>query len=562
MTTRHSESAREILGRKSDTIVSSKPNKIKVCAYGRVSSDTVIQENSFMNQKLHYESKYISSEDYEFVGFYGDEGKTGTTIGKRSEFLKMLEHAGLDVIFGRGRDTFMIEVSEREPLFNRIVVKDISRFTRNLNVIDAIRKLREKGVYIDIEQYNLSTEDPVNGEIMIQMLLMFSEFESKDKSKKVKFGQRKSMEFGVIAVAPYGYMKPSDGCKTRLEVIQKEAEIVNLIFKLYNYGKGIRVIINELNNLGIVSRSGKPFQKTTITNILKNPIYKGSLIRNRYSSGTIFLNKSATAKKLDKSQWIEKHNCDGIPVIVKPQNWDRVQAIMKRKTNYVNQVGIKKEVSLYANLILCGKCGERYQSNVDRGKRFYNCKTKKQHGIDACNNKNIYVDKLEAYLQQLASVDYRRTHLMELGVLLSNLQYKKKDIEDSLNKPKNRKNIEELSKKISENKSEHMIYMKERAKNLITEEIFEEMINPVIDEGKRLKREIEEALKSRSVFEEELSEISKEIKEIVKYHETLDTELTITDLIFRIDHIKVLDGNFSVQYKSDKFLNFNKTDKV
>ena len=54
-------------------------DKIKVCAYGRVSTDSEDQANSFTNQREHFESKYSDSDKYEFVAFYGDEGKSGTS---------------------------------------------------------------------------------------------------------------------------------------------------------------------------------------------------------------------------------------------------------------------------------------------------------------------------------------------------------------------------------------------------------------------------------------------------------------------------------------------------
>ena len=48
-------------------------DKLRVCAYARVSSDSEDQYNSFTSQ-VHYYTKYIQAhEDWQFVDIYADE---------------------------------------------------------------------------------------------------------------------------------------------------------------------------------------------------------------------------------------------------------------------------------------------------------------------------------------------------------------------------------------------------------------------------------------------------------------------------------------------------------
>lgn len=49
------------------------PQKLRVCAYARVSSDSDDQLNSFMVQVEHYNRRIAENEDWELVDIYADE---------------------------------------------------------------------------------------------------------------------------------------------------------------------------------------------------------------------------------------------------------------------------------------------------------------------------------------------------------------------------------------------------------------------------------------------------------------------------------------------------------
>lgn len=52
-------------------------NKLRVCAYARVSTDSDKQEISLDNQMLTYEKLIKSNPEYRFAGVYADQGITG-----------------------------------------------------------------------------------------------------------------------------------------------------------------------------------------------------------------------------------------------------------------------------------------------------------------------------------------------------------------------------------------------------------------------------------------------------------------------------------------------------
>lgn len=143
--------------------------KERIGCYIRVSTELEEQDSSFKNQEFYFRNKYADKE----VLIYKDKG-TGTSF-KRQDFQRMLIDAGLEKLDERNTNKKIVFIqSDREPLFNRIIVKDTSRFARNVIIMDIIRELIAKKVYIwfeDIQKDTSKEEDMV----MLQMLFTFAE---------------------------------------------------------------------------------------------------------------------------------------------------------------------------------------------------------------------------------------------------------------------------------------------------------------------------------------------------------------------------------------------------
>lgn len=63
--------------------------------------------------------------------------------------------------------------------------------------------------------------------------------------------------------------------------------------------------------------------------------------------------------------------------------------IMNKRVQDKGVRGVRKSKSKYSSLLRCAKYGGTYRANTDRGRRFYNCRTKREHGTDACNAFNV-----------------------------------------------------------------------------------------------------------------------------------------------------------------------------
>ena len=76
---------------------------------------------------------------------------------------------------------------------------------------------------------------------------------------------------------PYGYR---NGINGNLEIVDEEAPVVELIFRLYTIrGIGLRLIAQELNGRGLKTRRGGQWNMVTLRDILKNTAYMGTYTR-------------------------------------------------------------------------------------------------------------------------------------------------------------------------------------------------------------------------------------------------------------------------------------------
>ena len=101
---------------------------IKVASYCRVSTDKEDQANSFETQKRYFRECIQNHPDWELYEIYADEGITGTTTKKRTQFKRMINDA-------------------YEGKFQMIIPKEVSRFSRNiLDTIAYTRELKAIGI--------------------------------------------------------------------------------------------------------------------------------------------------------------------------------------------------------------------------------------------------------------------------------------------------------------------------------------------------------------------------------------------------------------------------------
>ena len=350
--------------------------KKRVAAYCRVSTDSEEQLNSYEAQKSYYTQKIEDSPDWEMAGIYADEGISGTSMKKRTEFKKMITACK------RGH-------------IDLIITKSLSRFARNtVDCLETVRLLKANGIGVYFEKENINTLTE-SSEFLITLFSGFAQAESESLSKNVTWGKQKSAEAGKVDFQykkMLGYRKGTDG---QPEIVPEEAEIIRRIYRRYLAGRSLGQIKLELEQDNIpTAQKVERWSSAVIHNILTNEKYMGdALLQKTYITDCI-------TKKVKKNMgerpmyYVENNH----PAIISRETFDQVQKEMTRRSSKrkVLQKSGKTELGKYSGkyalteLLVCGECGSPYKrvTWARNGKKriVWRCVSRLEFGTKYCHN--------------------------------------------------------------------------------------------------------------------------------------------------------------------------------
>ncbi|MGV2887895.1 recombinase family protein [Paenibacillus taichungensis] len=413
--------------------------KIKVVAYCRVSTNSKEQESSYENQHLFFRERASTMEDEELVRIYADKGLTATSIKRRVEFKQMLYDAGINEY--RGRDEFTYEIDHtRKPLFDKIYVRNTSRFTRDASIISILRALLKNKVYVHFLDIDLIYDD-VSKEFMLNLFINFSQQESVDRSKKVKDGNAVTASKGTIRIGGKGMYGYEYDPETKAAIlVPEEAKIIQKIYELYLKGYGIRRIRNylEANNIR-PKKKGKTFAISTIKRILTNEKYYGCNVRNKYDTGAVLTKHYPKLK--DSEDWI--YHEGAIPAIITKEDFLQAEKIRLSNVHSLHQKGTYSGISEYAGAIKCSKCNASYTRNIDKGRVFFNCGTKKQRGSKVCDGINVNESLLTEALDDILNNDIESKFNEYKNMIINILE---KTVKQKMTQQINKDNEDEVRK--------------------------------------------------------------------------------------------------------------------
>ena len=339
---------------------------IKVASYCRVSTDKDDQANSFESQQRYFRAYIDRQPEWELYQIYADEGITGTSTKKRAAFNQMIADA-------------------RMGKFERILTKEVSRFSRNiLDTIAYTRELKALGVGVLFLNDGISTLEP-DAELRLSIMGSIAQEESRKTSSRVKWGQTRRMEQGVVFGRSLLGYDVKDG---RLTVNPEGAELVRLIFHKYGVEKkGTTVIARELREAGYrTHRGGIRWNGSCIVKLLKNEKYVGDLIQKK----TITPDYLTHAKKANHGEEELVIIRDHHPPIIDRELWGVVQEeLKKRNRNGALGVGHSNRYR-FSGKIKCGECGASFVSR--QKKRKDGSSTRRWSCYTAVNEGGVHVD--------------------------------------------------------------------------------------------------------------------------------------------------------------------------
>ena len=324
--------------------------KKKVCAYARVSTLKDVSHMSFDTQVQTYTKMITERSDWDFVGVYADEGKSGTNTHRRPQFSRMLELA-------------------KSGHIDLIITKSISRFSRNvIDTVSILQDLRNQGVEVWFENENISSFDP-KIEFVMTILSGMAEEEARNVSENVKWNVRKQFSEGKFYIVTKGFLGYKRDDVGNLVIDEEEAKIVRTIFERYTSGIGVTQIVRWLNNNQIKTTYNKgAWYLNAVYGILKNEKYTGNAILQKTVRPNFRARLKVPNEELPKYYVENSH----LPIITQ-EMFDKAQTIRKGQVekyhHTVSSVVVKdkyNKTTKYAGLLRCSLCGKNYTHRTSR----------------------------------------------------------------------------------------------------------------------------------------------------------------------------------------------------
>ena len=349
--------------------------QLRVAAYCRVSTEEEEQLSSYEAQCEYYTDKIMSNKEWTMAGIFADEGITGTSTKKRTEFLRMIRLC-------------------KQKKIDMILTKSIQRFARNtLDCINYTRILRDLGIGVFFEKENLDSLPP-ESEFMITMYGALAQSESESISGNIRRGRQMHAKVGTLKVPChrlYGYKKDADG---KFYIIPKQAEVVQEIYERYKDGASLRDLKDWLEGNHIKTVLGtEEWSVSSIKGILTNEKYCGDvLLQKTFCTDVI-------SKKIVKNvgQMTQYYMPDHHEGIVSREQYNAVKVEMARRSALRSPsksavTGRSCYTSKYAlsDRLVCGECGALYRrctwTSLGRKYPVWRCTSRLNYGTKYCHD--------------------------------------------------------------------------------------------------------------------------------------------------------------------------------
>src|SRR6266478_549996 len=255
-------------------------------------------------------------------------------------------------------------------------------------------------------------------QLVVQFQGMIAEYEPAQIAERSRRGKRYKAQQGVVNVlsgAPYGYqyVRKTDTSAAYYEVIESEAGVVRMVFRMYTQqGLSINAIARLLNKRGISTRTGKTrWERSVVWAMLRNPAYEGKACYGkteqsprqritrplRLKNG--ISNRTNCHRERPRADWIEV----SVPALVSKETFALAQEQLTKNKHHSLRRTI--EPTLLQGMLVCQQCGYAlYRCSTRTSKRklyYYRCL-----GADAyrrlkgalCRNRPVRSDYLDKFV--------------------------------------------------------------------------------------------------------------------------------------------------------------------
>jgi DNA invertase Pin-like site-specific DNA recombinase len=277
----------------------------------------------------------------------------------------------------------MADVSKRD--FKAVLMYEQSRFSRE-DVFDCMahwKILKDLGVTLVTVQRGAMRFDDLGGLITAIVGQHEARSESMRLAHRCISGKQRKVRTGThVSAAPFGFereilddsgnvvrrVKPGEqfrrpaSWQSRLVPSEDPAVLagVRYMFEALTQGLTTRQIAIELNKRNLTTSRGKPFQRSVLRTMLRNPVYTGALHYGKSERG-----KFARVEEL-----IIVPNAH--PALVSPLLFEEVQSILAATDQKHGGPTVPGKYPL-TGVMFCGNCGRKMSGYSTADVRRYRC---------------------------------------------------------------------------------------------------------------------------------------------------------------------------------------------
>lgn len=387
------------------TIERSQKRRRTAVAYARYSSTNQREES--IDAQLRAIREYCKKENIELIAEFTDEAISGKS-DNRENFQNMINQ----LLKGHLQADF-------------VLVHKFNRFARN-KYDSALYKKKLKDIDIKVVSVSQKIDDTPEGELLEGFLETIDQYYSANLAVEVRKGLRENALKGKHAGGQvlFGYSLDEEGYYRPNE----NAKIVKRIFEEYAAGYPKTEICGRLNAEGYRNQRGKKFNTRTLYDLLRNEKYIGNYVYTIDKKETIRLDGIIKDPPIDRRLWNE------------------VQKLCE-SGSLKGRARKKKRSYLLTGRTFCAECGcpisgggsKRSGSKKD-GKLlyYYKCigKTKYKNGCQSRSlNKDVFEPKVlqtimdivmdEQQIKRIAKSTFAELEVMRDTPVVSTSQLKK-----------------------------------------------------------------------------------------------------------------------------------------
>jgi site-specific DNA recombinase len=315
----------------------------------------------------------------------------------------------------RGMDELLEMASNRQ--FDALILAKVDRLGRE-SLVHALleAEFKAKGVEVLFVGRDSSTKE---GRLLINIERDFAVWERERIVERLVEGRRNKILGGKVlggGKTSFGYRwVPGQGkgpskVDGYLEIHEVEAHWVRLIFKwAVHERQTLYQITRLLDEGGAPSRNGRPWNISTVHTILRNPIYTGVWVWNKYRKvvpkakrGEVVIghaHKTAREER-PRDEWLSLD----LPhlALIDQRTYDLAQEQLE--ANKRNARRNARSDYLLRSVLLCGECGYRYHGATQEGHIRYACggargRFVRTHG-NPCKARSVKARALEDFVWQ------------------------------------------------------------------------------------------------------------------------------------------------------------------